>query len=69
MARVKTNRTERITLMLSPDDIQYLLDLAAKREMVSISALAQQIIREHQASFFEAQSTKVVETTKVNQPA
>lgn len=69
MARVKTNRTERITLMLSPDEIKYLMDLAAKREMVSISAVAQQVIKEHQVSFFDRVSTRVEETTEVEAAA
>jgi hypothetical protein len=64
MARIKTNRTERITLMLSPEVVQYLVDLAAKREVASLSATAEQAFKEHQSSFFDGVSAKVESTTK-----
>jgi hypothetical protein len=67
MARIKTNRTERITLMLSPEVVRYLVNLAAKREVTSLSAIAEQTIKEHQASFFDISSTEVECTTEIEQ--
>jgi len=53
MARVKTNRTERITLMLAPDTIEYLTEIAKAKSINSVSLVTDQIIKEHQSFFSE----------------
>ena len=67
MARVKTNRTNRATFMLSDEALAYLIDLAESNGR-SVSAIADQVCIEHknqQASFFEADSTKVEYSNEV----
>ncbi len=67
MARIKTNRTNRATFMLSDEAIAYLVNLAENHGR-SVSAIADQVCIEHKnqhSSFFESVSTKVENSNEV----
>lgn len=68
MAKLKTNRTERITLMLAPETIEYLARLGEQKAISSVSMIADQVINEHR-SFFSEGDNSSKQIIQVNQPA
>lgn len=66
MARVKTTRTERITLMLAPADVEYLTKVANERGVNSISMVTHQVINEHRSSFFSERGNSSIQEAEVS---
>lgn len=69
MARIKTNRTERITLMLAPETIAYLTTLGADKCISSVSMVADQVINEHRSFFSKGDNSSEQIAQVSQQPA
>lgn len=66
MARIKTKRTAKITLMLAPETIDYLVQLGSHRAVGSVSEITDLVINEYR-SFFSKGDNSSNQETEVNQ--